>query len=221
VLWPWVELARRTDLSIDRLTEEAGVTVAELRDPDARFDQDVADRVAAVLFQHIGGHAALAAALTIEAGHFTLFELLARTAPTVADALEQGCRFFSLIHSVVSLSYDALPNGNHVLRLVSPPTYMFHHGYTELTFAAWMLGMRRETARPDLAPVAVWFRHAAPQAPVDRTLYERVLGPSIRFEMPEDRMEFGSDVAAMPLVRENSEVHAAAIDAAVNIAKKD
>jgi hypothetical protein len=218
-LWPWVELARRTDLSIDQICDEAGVSVTELRDPDARFNQAAADSVAALLFRHVGGHAALAAALTIEAGHFTLFELLARTAPTVADALAQGCRFFSLIHSEVSLRCDVLPTGDHALHMVSPPTYTFHPGYTELTFAAWMLGIRRETERPDIAPVSVWFRHSAPAEPVDMSLYERVFGPSICFDMPEDRMDFALEVAALPLVRENSEVHAAAIDAAVNIEK--
>jgi hypothetical protein len=216
-LWPWVELGRRNGIPIERLAEVSGVRVAELRDPDARLAQGEANRIAELICQQHGPDAGIAAALTVEAGHFTLFELLARTAPTLNDALVEGCRYFSLVHGDARLVYDSPPTGPRIMRLVLPDTYAIHRGFIELTFAVWMVGIRRETAQPFLTPAEVWFRHPAPQ---ETGLYEELLGPGLRFGMPEDHIAFDRATTQAPLSRRNSELHAAAVDAARELIKR-
>jgi hypothetical protein len=216
-LWPWVELGRRHGIPIERLAEVSGVRVAELRDPDARVAQAEANRIAELICQKHGPAAGIAAAQTVEAGHFTLFELLARTAPTLNDALVEGCRYFSLVHGDARLVYESPPTGPRVMRMITPETYAIHRGFIEQTFAVWMLGIRRETAQPFLTPAEVWFRHPSPQ---DTGPYEEVFGPSVRFGMPEDHIAFDRATTDVPLSRRNSELHAAAVDAARELTRR-
>jgi hypothetical protein len=210
-LWPWVELARANGVPVEQLAELAGLRVADLRDPGVRFTQAAANRVAELVCERVGWDAGIKAAETVEAGHFALIELLARTAPNAGQAVVQGCRFFSLLHSEVRCVHRAEPDGNHLLRLVVPPGLVVHHGFVELTFAVWMISIRRETEQAALEPLEVCFRHVAPR---DRTAYDRILGPRVKFGMPEDSMRFSAAFASLPLTRKNPTVHAAALQAA-------
>ncbi|HKP59420.1 MAG TPA: AraC family transcriptional regulator ligand-binding domain-containing protein [Polyangiales bacterium] len=211
-LWPWVELGRRHGLPIAELADRAGVRVADLRDPGMRFTQPAANRIAQLVCESAGQDAGIKAAEMVEAGHFALIELLARTAPNVGRALAQGARFFSLLHSEVRCLHRVEPDGSHLLRSVIPPGLFTHHGFAELTMAVWTTGLRRETEQPSLEPLQVCFRHPAPQE--DLSTYARVLGPRVKFGMPEDRLHFSAAVASLPLTRKNPIVHAAALKAA-------
>jgi hypothetical protein len=213
-LWPWVALVCKHDLSIERLAELAHVSVAELRDPGRRFSQAIANQVAELAYQKAGGGAAMEAALTVEAGHFALLEILARTSPSVSAAIALICQFFPLIHDDVRLVHETRPDGVQRLQFVSPSSYVVHHGYVELMFAVLTLGMRRETEQPAVEPGEVWFEH---RAPVDHRRFETVFGPRVRFDMPENHMLFDAHVAALPLARKNSDVHAAAVRAASDL----
>jgi hypothetical protein len=206
-LWPWVELARRSGMSVEEFCDLADVAPTALRDAGMRFSQGVANRVAQLAYDHFGVEAAIAAALTVEAGQFSLLELIARTAATVADGLETGCRFFPLLHSGGTLLHETATDRSHALRWQPPEDFEVHHGYVELTFAVALIGIRRETSNEALFPLEVWFRH---EASSQLELHEQVLGPAIRFAMPHDRMVLGADVAALPLTRGNAEIHAAA-----------
>jgi hypothetical protein len=206
-----VELARRHGLPIEQLAELAGVRVADLRDPGVRFTQPAANRIADLVCERVGPDAGIKAAEMVEAGHFALFELLARTAPNVGHALAEGSRFFSLIHADVRCVHRVEPDGSHQVRLVLAPDLALHHGFTELTFAIWITSIRRETEQPTVEPCEVWFRHPAP---ADRAAYDRILGPHIEFGMPEDQIRFPAAVASLPLTRKNPTVHAAALQAA-------
>lgn len=213
-LWPWVALCSKLDLSIDRFAQLAHVSVAELRDPGSRFSQVVGNRAAELAFQHAGGGAAMEAALLVEAGHFALIELLARTSPNVREAMKLVCQFFRLIQDDSELQYELRPDGGLRLRFVPPAGFVVHHGYIELTFAVLMLAIRRESERPKAEPLEVWFTH---HAPVDRRAFETVFGPRVRFDMPEHHILFDRKVAALPLSRKNSDVHAAAVRAAADL----
>lgn len=209
-LWPWAQLAVREGLSVASFCELAGITQSELRDPAMRFSQPVADRVAQLAFERFGPGAAMQAAQLIEAGHFQLLELIARSVPTVKDGLEQGCRFFGLLHSGGHVAYEPRAEGGGALRWDPPRGYVVHHGYVELMFAVVMVGIRRETAQPTVAPDEVWFRHPAPD---DCALHARVLGVEPRFGMPEDHVVFGAELVALHLTRESADLHRAAAEA--------
>jgi len=206
-LWPWVELARRSGMSVEEFCDLADVAPTAVRDAGMRFSQGVANRVAQLAYEHFGVEAAMAAALTVEAGQFSLLELIARTATTVADGLATGCRFFPLLHRGGQLIHEPAADGAHALRWQPPAEFEVHHGYVELTFAVALRGIRRETSHEALFPLEVWFTH---EAPGQLELHEQVLGKAVRFAMPHDRMVLGADMAALPLTRGNAEIHKAA-----------
>jgi hypothetical protein len=209
-LWPWAQLAMSRGESVERFCKLAGIAESALRDPGVRFSQPVTNRVAHVAFTHFGPGAAMEAALLVEAGQFHLLELITRSLPNVRMGLEYGCIFFPLLHDGGHLSYEALPGGRAALRWNPPQSYVVHYGYVELTFAIALLGIRRETARPDATPDEIWFRHAAPD---DRAVHARVLGLEPRFGMPEDHIVFGAAMASLRMTRENAAVHRAAAEA--------
>jgi hypothetical protein len=206
-LWPWVLLAQKNGVSVEQFCERAAVDVSALRDAEVRFAQPVVNRVAEIAYAQFGPGAAMHAALLVEAGHFNLLELIARTAPTVKDGLFQGCRFFPLLHDGGRLRCEPLAGGAVALRWQAPRSYAVHHGYVELTFAVAVLGIYRETAQTALAPDEIGFRHAAPD---DRALHARVLGVEPRFDAGDDYAIFSRELCALRLTRENAAVHAAA-----------
>jgi hypothetical protein len=116
----------------------------------------------------------------------------------------------------VQLQLEPRPDGSVRMRLVPAATYAMHHGFVELAFAIIMLAIRRETERPSLEPLEVWFQH---RQPVDRRPFESVLGPHVRFDMPEHHIVFDPKVVSLPLTKTNSDVHEAAIQAAREMLK--
>jgi hypothetical protein len=217
-LWPFIELARRHGVDLDQFCDEADVALSALRDAGTRFSQADCNRVAEVACAQFGDDAAMAASLTVEAGQFALLELLARTAPTVAHGLAQGCRFFPLLHDGGQLKHERLANGGHALRWYPPEGYVVHRAYVELTFGVSIRGIQRETGKEKLFPSEVWFRHAAPN---DRSLYPRVLGKNVRFGMPYDQMTLSAAAAALPLSRHNTEIHKVATALATDLLTDD
>jgi hypothetical protein len=213
-LWPWVSLGAKHDLPIERLAQLAQLTVAELRDPGGRFPQMIANRVAELAYQRAGCGAAMEAAKMVEPGHFTLLELLARTSPTVGRGLAMTCQYFTLVHDDVRLRHQVRHDGTHCCQFVVPSDYVVHHGYVELIFAVIVLGMRRESERTNAAPLEVWFEHAAPE---DRSSFDALFQTDVRFDMPENHVLLDAQTAALPMVRKNSDLHAAAVRAAADL----
>jgi hypothetical protein len=209
-LWPWAQLAVQKLMPIERFCELCGVSVTALRDPEQRFSQAICNRLAALALERFGPGAAFEAALGIPRGHFNLLELIARSAPDVRSGLDQGCRFFALLHDGGRLSCEPQPGDAVALRWRPPTEYDVHHAYVELTFAVAVIGLRRETGHDPLVPVAVRFRHAAP-ADVGR--HVQVLGVRPEFGNSVDEIVFDARVATLPLTRSNPELHAVAVRA--------
>lgn len=206
-LWPWVRLAVSKGDSVEHFCALAGIAQSAVRDLGVRFSQPVSNRVAQLAYARFGPAAAMEAGLLVEAGQFALLELIVRSTPTVREGLKYGCVFFPLLHHGGHLCYESLAGGRAALRWDPPQSYAVHHGYVELTFAVALLGIRRETARPDAVPDEVWFRHEAPD---ELSLHTRTLGVEPRFGMPEDHVIFGASTAALRPTRANAAVHRAA-----------
>jgi hypothetical protein len=203
-LWPWVELARRRELDLDGFCASEGIDLAQVRQPFARWSQRECNSLAQFACDNVGSDAAMAAALTVEAGHFQLLELLVRTAPTVGDGLRLGCTFFPLLHDGGKLVHECLPDGAHAVTWVPPPDFLVHQAFVELTFGVTVLGIRREARARSAAAAEVSLRRAATEHTAS---YERVLGCRPQFGALADRMVFDRRVAALNLARSNSEVH--------------
>jgi Arabinose-binding domain of AraC transcription regulator, N-term len=203
-LWPWIELVRRSDIDLERLCRYAGVSMSALREPFARWSQTTCNRVAEFACEFIGPDAAMAAARTVEAGHFQLLELLIRSAATVGDGLRIGCSLFPLLHWGGRLAHEQLANGSRVVTWQPPQDYVVHHGYVELTFGVTVLGIRRETGTAAASASAVTFRHAL-RGPV--RAYESALGCTPQFGAAEDRLVFDAAVAKLAMKRQNPELH--------------
>ena len=190
---------------MEGLCSAAGIgPLSELRQPFARWGQGTCNRIAQLVCEQLGSDAAMAAALTVEAGHFQLLELLVRTARTVGDGLRIGCGYFPLLHDGGRLVHERLASGAHSVTWLPPDDLPVHHAFVELTFGVTVLGIRREARYEDAAAAEVSFRRA--DAP-GSALYERVLGCAPRFGMSQDRMVFDARVAALSLRRSNAEVH--------------
>lgn len=213
-VWPWAQLAVRKGIALERFCELADVQVSTLRDPEVRLSQADANRVAQLALSHFGPGAPLEAAVMIEAGHFNLLELIARSAPSVSAGLQQGCRFFPLLHDGGRLRCEPLEGAAIALCWEPPGGYEVHHAYVELAFAIAVLGIRRETGNAAIAPVELCFRH---EASGDRARYAQVLGTAAEFGAQRDRVVFDRRVAGMPLVRGSTQVHAEAMRAAAEL----
>lgn len=205
-LWPWVALARRNDVDAERLCDSAGIELRQLRQIFVRWPQTVCNRIAQFSCDEFGPDAAMAAALTVEAGQFQLLELLVRTAATVGDGLRIGCRLFPLLHNGGRVVHGRLSGGEHTVTWVPPKDYPVHFAYIELTFGVTVLGIRRE-ARHDVTATAVRFRRAAPPR---LRLYEQVLGCVPQFGAELDQIVFDAEVASLRMTRRNRDVHAKA-----------
>lgn len=216
-LWPWVVLAARHELPIEQLADLIGVSVADLRDPGARFSQATANHVAELVLQRVGPSAPLEAALTMEAGQFALIELLARTSPTAGEGLALGCQYFSLIHSGVQLTHEIRSDGSHRMLLVLSDSEPINSAMVEYTFAVWLVGLRRETQHAAIEPTEVWFQHRAPDNL--GAAFESVFGPNLRFSMPCHHVVISPQTAALPLMRHNSGVNAEAQRAASDLTR--
>jgi hypothetical protein len=217
-LWPWVELTRRHNVDIERLCAFAGTELSRLRQPFARWSQTSCNLVARFACDEFGEDAAMAAALTVEAGHFQLLELLIRTAPTVGDGLRIGCLFFPLLHAGGRLLHECTASGVQAVTWHPPKTYTVHRAYVELTFGITLLGIRREANCPAASAAEVSFRHSAP---ANTALYQRVLGVLPRFEMDEDRMVFDRSIVTLKMARGNPTVHAQALAVAEELIESD
>ena len=210
-LWPFVEVLRRNDLPLERVCERIELSAERLRDPGERFTQAAANRLATLAFERLGDSAAVAAALTVEAGHFHLLELITRTAPTVAEGIEACCQFFPLLHDCGKFSCARADDGARTVLWHPPDVCSVHHGYVELTFAVAVLGMCRETGCETLRPARVQFTHAAP---AERMLHEQVLGPNLDFGAHQAAITFDAETTRVRFKRSNSAVHAAAVRSA-------
>ena len=207
-LWPWARLAKLGGVPLEEFCELVGLEVSALRDPGQRFTQPVANRVAEISITRFGRGAPLEAARTMEPGHFNLLELIARSASNVGAGLEQGCRFFPLLHDGGRLNFERLGTGDIALRWQPRASCDVHFGYVELAFAVAVIGVRRETGDAALAPLRIGFRHGAPG---DTGYHARVLGVEPHFDAEVDELVFDRRDAALPLSRQSPEVHAAAI----------
>jgi hypothetical protein len=180
-LWPWVLLAEREGMSVERFCRLANIAESALRDPGVRFSQPVCNRVAQLAYAQFGPGAAMQTALLVEAGHFQLLELIARTAPTVRVGIERGCAFFPLLHDGGHLHSEPLAGGRVALHWNPPQSYAVHHGYIELTFAVAIVGIRRETGEADARPDEISFTDPAPES---CDLYSQSIAVELPFDMP-------------------------------------
>jgi hypothetical protein len=151
----------------------------------------------------------MAAALTVEAGHFSLVEVLARSATTVAHGLDMACRFLPLIHVGGRLEH-ARVGDDSLVQWRDPPGGGVHPGYVELLFAVSLEGIRRETGCA-VWPRRVWFTHPAPD---DLTLYRKLFGDAVSFAMPQALFELDAAACGLPLLRANATARACAAEAA-------
>ncbi|MDD9947806.1 MAG: AraC family transcriptional regulator [Myxococcales bacterium] len=210
MLWPWI-LAFR-DLGLDPKQELArvGLTEGQLRDPGERIPYDKTQALIAGLVACSGRRdLGLLSARVVEAGHFELLELAARSARTLGAAIEHIVRFFSLVDSGGELSLEPgdLRSRMSYQAISGHPA---HPAYIEYVPALLLLAARRETGRADLCPLRVSFRHAGPEG---MPAYGELFGCQVRFNAPATVAVVDSDVLFWPMIRANSRTHRSAISA--------
>jgi hypothetical protein len=208
-VWPWVKLGLDLGLELRTICDVVAATEGELRDPGVFLTQRQANRVAELLVERAGPAAAMRAAKALERGHFTLAELVLRSAPTARDVIELVGEVYPLVHRGARVSHE-LRAGTSITRWQCVPGLEVHPVYAELFFAVLLQGIRRETGQDELRASGVWFQH---EAPSDCSEHVQMLGP-VQFGMPETRFELSCEALELPLLRASPSVHEHALHVA-------
>ena len=162
LVWPFLALARTCKLDVSHIAAALGLTEAEMLDPDTRVP---AQRLSDLLGQTIASSGlhelGLLAATCTDSSHFGIFEYMARSRPTLREALSSTVHYLPLLaegaFGVLSEESDAAR-----VRFWFDPTLVMHESAYEFLVAVAVLHARRTTGLADLTPVAVRFMHAQP-----------------------------------------------------------
>ncbi|HEU0036196.1 MAG TPA: AraC family transcriptional regulator [Kofleriaceae bacterium] len=196
-----VDACAALGLDTDALLAAAGLTRAEVGDPDGRI---AVDKMAA-LWREAHARAAdpdlaLHAAEALPFGAYAVIDFLARTSTTIGAAFERISRYFPLINSAVELPIEVA--GDHVrveMRDRRGPGKL-PRGYAEYTLAAIVL-RTRIAAGVAFSLVAV---ELAYEALADTREHVRIFGCPVRFGTERTAIVIARDVWDTALARGDS-----------------
>jgi AraC-like DNA-binding protein len=201
-------VVRMLDFASDRgrdpgpLCRELGLTRDQLREPGARVPYAVVERLGTGVLAlaqdpNLGLHLAcdVRDAPTFDAG-----VLLMMASPTLELALarmEQIQRYWA---DGTRFALVPTARGVAVRYLVRAALGAYQRHTDECALAEIVLGARRLTARPDLTPLAVRFRHAAP---AELEEHRALFGAPLEFDAPCCELELDRTSLALPLPQAN------------------
>ena len=163
---------------------------AEADDPNTRVPvQRVADLFSAMIAATGNRDLGLIGARFVDAEHMGIGEYLARSRPTVREALESGSRYTRLLGDGAEHGVEVDTKGAR-WRIQIDPSLKVHEAAYEFMVALGVLRMRRITGVRDLVPLEVHFMHAEP---ANITRHKKLLGCSIRFGMPMTQVIMSKD----------------------------
>lgn len=188
-------------IDTEALLLAAGLTRAEVRDPDGR----IAVEKMTALWREAHARAgdpdlALHAAEALPFGAYAVFDFLARTSDNIGAALERISRYFPLINSIVELPIER--TGDHVrLDMVDRRgPGKLPRAYAEYTLAAIVLRTRL-AAGIDFPLVRV---ELAYDAPADHREHTRIFGCPVSFNTARTGIVLAREVADLRLERADS-----------------
>jgi len=198
LLWPFIALAHKHGYgdAAEHTRRALGLSKAELDDPHTRVPvaalSKLLDQAIAASRQRDVG---LLAARLVDASHFGIGEYVARSRPTLKDALVAGLRYLPLLGDA---AHHRLELAGKLARVSIwlDPTVALHEAAYEFLLAMFILRARRTTGRSELAPLEVHFTHAQP---ADISRHQRVFRCPLRFSMPITQVVMSRKVLEQPM----------------------
>ena len=184
-----VRTAESRGVATADLLRAAGLTRAQLDDPDARIPAPTVLALWSALRERTADPVLqLAAPLTLPFGAYRVIDYLVAASATVGEGIERFVRFFALIADAIVLSIDRT-GGDYGLRLARADGGAVPPVYVDYVFAA-LVGRIRMRIRPELRVARVQLRQPAP---AQRAAYEQLFRAPVEFGAAADTLCFGSD----------------------------
>lgn len=168
----------RLGLAAGPLLDRAGLTAAQVDDPDGRLDGEAVAALWRAAFERSGDPGlGLAVALAVPFGAYRVIDFLAASAATVGDALTRVARYFPLINSALAWAIEAGPSSVAIALTHPAVTGELPRPYAEYAVAVTILHCRHASGF-DWPLDEVAFAFAAPPSSADHV---RAFGCPVRF----------------------------------------
>lgn len=194
---------RELGLDAETLLGAAGLTAAQVDDPDGRLPVGAVSALWSAALQQSGDPGlGLRIALAVPFGAYRVIDFLAASAPTVGEGLTKVARYFPLINSVLAWEIDG---DSHEKRLaLTHPTLpsKLPRPYAEYALAVTILHCRRASGF-DWPLVEVSF---AFDAPPSSDAHTRAFGCPARFGRPRNEFVIARSTWDMPSQAPSSEL---------------
>jgi len=189
LLWPFLALADRHKKHVSRMVARLGLTEAELKDPDTRVPHQLLCDMLNEAIERSGlRDLGLIAAQYVDSSHLGISEYIARSRPTLREALQGVVRYLPLLADAAHIAISV--EGKIARRRFwLDPSIVVHEAAHEFANAIAVLTARRTSGIARLAPLEVCFTHAKP---ADTTRHEALFCCPIRFGADATEIVFPS-----------------------------
>jgi AraC-like DNA-binding protein len=178
LVWPFVALAEKSGYDVSRIAAAFGLSRAQFENPETRVAQQlVANLLNEAVTRSGVRDLGLFAARLVDSRHIGIGEYVARTRPTLREAIESTSRYLPLLGDGAGHVLETRGKRAHV-KLWFSPDLVIHEAAYEFAAAIGVLRARRITGMQDLAPIEVHFMHARP-ASIAR--HEKLFRCKLRF----------------------------------------
>lgn len=188
--WPFLALARAAGRDTSQLSQQLGLSESQLQDSETRVPlQQLCDLLRTAIETTGERDLGLLAAHYVDSSHFGIGEYIARSRPTLRDALRSTIRFLPLLSEGAHCSLVIHGKDARV-------TFWLDHEITaheaayEFAAAIGLMYVRRTTGAALLAPREVRFVHPAPAR---TTRHQALFGCPITFGAERTEIAFSSN----------------------------
>jgi AraC-like DNA-binding protein len=200
LVWPFLALARKHGwakqaASVHKLL---GLSQAQLDDPETRVPTVLVARLLEQAIRASGNRdIGLHAARFLDGAHVGIAEYLARSRPTLREALQAGARYVRLLGDGAHFGMER--KGKLAIgRVWFDPQLVVHEAAHEFVLAISVLHARRITGLRELAPLEVHFMHAQP---ADIALHKKLFRCAVRFGMPATQTVMSAEFLEMRMAQ--------------------
>ncbi|MBZ0231706.1 MAG: AraC family transcriptional regulator [Deltaproteobacteria bacterium] len=198
-----VAACERLAIDVPALLEDAGLTAAQIADPDGRLPGEaVATLWRSALHRSGDPGLGLRVALAVPFGAYRIIDFLAASAPTVGEGLARVARYFPLVNS--ALAWELGDERTQMRVTLAHPTVPgeLPRPYAEYALAVTILHCRRASGFDwPLVEVAFAF-----ESPPDAAAHEAAFGCPARFGQPRNEFVISRATWELPSQAPSSEL---------------
>lgn len=200
-----VQVAQGAGMDRARLLSDCGLNPSDLSDPERWLPQSLWKALWEAVIAHTGDPAlALKAAAAIDPGYFGVIDYVARSAPTLAAAIDSAARYFRLANTQGHLVVAPHPDGLRVSRHISGDEGLLLPRQAAEFALATMLRVFRSACAQDFSLTQVCFRYPPPQ---DLAPFTNTFGCPVQFSATHDGLIVGHATLALPMKAPDARLH--------------